>query len=185
MAWVPAKKIIETGGNFPVTHPFKVFLKSTKVGNSFLYSCAVAYHSTLFKNTFTDQTEYFEYQKLPIVGLDEYTTIPDPTKKNVYVTLDIGVSNLTPTEANINFLPEGSKGLAPFSFSENYEQNFAQSVIAVIVNDSESQAGTSGGGDDQTTYIVQKIFSDLIITNLIINNVPVIAAVPCWGGSIN
>lgn len=185
MAWVPSKSINETGGSFNITHPFKIFLKKElKQGQSQpIYSYAVAYHSQLFKNTFTNKTTYFEFQSQKITGLDAFEVIPNPENKNIYITLDMKVSNLVVTSAEINFYQEGAKGLAPFTVDSNYNQTFAQSILGVIVNDSESQAGMLA--DNQTTYIIQKVFTDLIITNIIINNVPVIAAVPCWGGPIN
>lgn len=187
MSWVPAKSAVESGGSFLSTFPYKIFLKKETTGTTNIYSFAVAYHSELLKNTFTDNTTYLSFQKQVIdpSTLDNYIIIPDPTAKNVYITLDMKVSNLTVTSAKINFYVEGSSGLAPFSFGENYNQTDAQVILGIIVNDAESQAGTTGGGDNQTTYVVQKVFTDLIIANLIINSVPVITAVPFTGGPIN
>ena len=144
MAWVPSKAISESGGGATVlTHPFKVFLKQEQQTGSdvIFYYYSVAYHSQLFSNEFENNTTYFSYKKIPITGLDFYEIIPDPTLKNVYITLDVTVSDLVPTSAEINYHVEGDEGFAPFSFTTNYEQNFAQVVLAVIVNDSESVAG--------------------------------------------
>lgn len=186
MAWVPSKVITEQGGIvFSSTFPFKIFLKKElKQGQSQpIYSFAVAYHSELLKNTFANNVSYLSFEKQSITGLDTFVVIPDPSTKNVYVTLDMKVSNLTITSAKINQYQEGDSGLAPFSFSNGFDQNFAQVILGIIVNDTEFEAGTTG--DNQTAYVIQKVFTDLIITNLVVNNLPVVTAVPFTGAPLN
>lgn len=186
MAFVQSKAVYETGGSFEITHPFKIYLKKSQPQGTSqpTYSVAVSYHSQLLKNTFTKNEGYFSFQKQNITGLDQFQIIPPPESKNVYVVLNCGVSNLTVTSADIDFIQEGQPGLAPITIDpESLDQTFAQVVLGIIVDDAEATPGEISDG--QTTYVIQKVFTDLIVTNLVINNIPVIMPVPFGGGPIN
>lgn len=171
------------------THPF--FIK-TIVKNGTYYA-AVHYHSRLFIGmTLNDQ--YLSYKKVPITGLDLLETIPDTFKaggKNFYCVLEITVSNLTAIKAEIVWVEDDKsvEKLNPvvFESGSNLKQTKARIIIGVCVFDGEETPGTlsTDFGGASTGYVMQFVNTNLMMTNMVFDGIPIIYPVPFGGGRLN
>ena len=153
---------------------------------------AVNYHSRLFKGM-TLNEKYLSFdQTLSITGLDALKQIPGSFPgKNFYCVLEVDISNLQPTKANIVWVEGDSKvdDLNPVVFTSTTDltQTKARTIIAIYVFDGEATAGTLSPdtGGCKTSYITQFVHSDLMMCNMVFDGVPVVLPVPFVGGRLN
>lgn len=168
-------------------HPFYIDIIK-KAGIDYL---AVNYHSRLFKGmTLNDKYLSFD-QTLSITGLDYIKQISSFPAKNFYCVLEVDISDLQPTKANIVWVEGDSKvnDLNPvvFSSTTDLRQTKARTIIGVYVFDGEATAGTLSPdtGGCKTAYITQFVHSDLMMCNMVFDGVPVVLPVPFIGGRLN
>jgi hypothetical protein len=169
-------------------HPF--YIDVVKQGDK--EYLAVNYHSRLFKGM-TLNEKYLSFdQTLSITGLDVLKEIPGSFPgKNFYCVLELDISNFIPTKANIVWIEGDSKAdeLNPVVFigSNNLRQVKSRTIIGVYVFDGEATAGTRSPdlGGAKTAYITQFVHTDLIMSYMVFNGVPVVLPVPFIGGKLN
>lgn len=175
--------------NVKNVNPFKIDWKTSKTGDTRKYNFSVNYHSKIYKGI-TTRGQYLEFDLLTIGGLDVIKEAPSsfPKSKNLYCVLKINISNLQAQSAKIEWIEgdDNKDDLAPIKFenSENYKQTEARIIIGVAVRDLEASSGLVGD-DVKTVYIIQYVNTNLILSNMVFNGIPVIYPVPISGGRLN
>jgi hypothetical protein len=164
-------------------HPFKIKYKKKTIDGFSRHYVAVNYHSALWRGfeevAYGDNNGSILLKPLDIENLDTDLEMNDPkTTKNVLICLDVKIVNFTPTEAKINTRLETETGIAPFSY-ENGLQTYAQAILGVIVNDTEKTPGEASAS--KSVYVHQKVFTDLLITNMHYNSKALLGLVPYFG----
>jgi hypothetical protein len=172
------------------SHPFKIDLRASP-GKRFL---AVNYHSRLYTG-FEIQNQYLIYKQKTITGLDFKEQIPSSFPgKNFYCVLNIKINGLQVANedkaASIKWVQsDSSADLRPvvFESAQTLNQKEARIILGVLVFDGESTAGTLSPdfGGAKLPYISQFVTTDLIMTNMVINGIPIIYPVPFIGSSLN
>ncbi len=171
-------------------HPFYIdfFNKNNK---KYL---AVNYHSRLFTNLQAENL-YAIHKFQTITGLDFEKEVPGSFPgKNFYCVLKIKIESLRISSQDKAATIEWAEGdsndlLKPVLFDnpEDLKQIEARIIIGVLVNDGEATAGSLSPdlGGSKTSYINQFVNTDLIMTNLVLNGVPIVYPVPFVGGGLN
>jgi hypothetical protein len=131
-------------------------------------------------------------QTLSITGLDELKGIPGSFPgKNFYCVLEVDIEDFNPTKAKITWVEGDSKvnDLNPvvFTGTNDLKQVKSRTIIGVYVFDGEATAGTLSpdNGGCKTAYITQFVHTDLMMTYMVFNGVPVVLPVPFIGGRLN
>ncbi len=173
------------------SHPFKIEL-SLKNGKRYL---AVNYHSRLYTG-FEIKDEYLIYKQKSIVGLDFKKEVPSSFPgKNFYCVLNIKTQGLQVSNedkaVSIKWVEDdkSTNDLSPvlFESAQTLNQKEARIILGVLVFDGESTAGSLSPdlGGAKISYISQFVTTDLLMTNMVFNGVPVIYPVPFIGSSLN
>lgn len=168
-------------------HPF--VLEQIDVGGTSYIT--VHYHSRLFTGMKLEG-KYLSFKKIGIKGLDFLKKIPSTFPgKNLYCVLEITISELNPTKAEIVWVEgdQSANELNPVEFSDasSLKQSKARIIIGVLVFDAEEIAGgpSPSSGGVSTEYISQFVHNDLIMCNMVFDGVPIIYPVPFAGGRLN
>lgn len=173
------------------SHPFKIEMSSKK-GKRYL---AVNYHSRLYTG-FEIKNEYLIYKQKSIVGLDFKKEVPSSFPgKNFYCVLNIKTQGLQVSNedkaVSIKWIEDdkSTNDLSPvlFESAQTLNQKEARIILGVLVFDGESTAGTLSPdlGGAKISYISQFVTTDLLMTNMVFNGVPIIYPVPFIGSSLN
>jgi hypothetical protein len=176
-----------------LVHPFKIDIAKAgkNADNTPKYTLAVNYHSRLYENLDL-KDKYLQFNRVNIAGLDAIKEVPTTFPgKNFYCVLEINVSNLRAVPpARIVWVEsdQSEEELAPIEFqdSSNLRQTKARIIIGIFVSDDEAIAGLPGGESAvNTAYIMQFINTNLMLSNMVFDGVPVIYPVPFGGGRLN
>jgi hypothetical protein len=172
------------------THPFKIELSLNK-GRRYL---AVNYHSRLYTG-FELKDQYLVYKQKSIKGLDFKKDVPSSFPgKNFYCVLNIKINDLQISNddqaVSIKWVVDDkSQDLRPvvFESAEVLNQKEARIILGVLVFDGESTAGTLSPdlGGAKISYISQFVTTDLIMTHMVVDGVPILYPVPFIGSSLN
>lgn len=183
-------KIGVTRPSVGLSHPFKITIgKDGKKGDGTpQYTLAVNYHSRLYTGL-RSRDKYLSYNKKNIIGLDFPEKVPDQfPKENVYCVLDLKIDNYSVTKAEIKYVfdDKNQEELDPIVFlsEDDLRQVGARVIIGVLVNDDEVVAGLPAS-DAKTPYIVQFVNTNLMMSNMVFDGIPVIYPVPFIGGRLN
>lgn len=171
-------------------HPFYIDIVNR---NNKKYA-AVNYHSRLFTRL-EIENNYMIHKIQTITGLDFEKEIPGSFPgKNFYCVLKIKIDSLRISNENKAATIEWVEGdqsetLKPviFDSNDNARQTEARIIIGVLVNDGEATAGTLSPdlGGARTNYIIQFVSTDLIMTNMVVDGIPIVYPVPFIGGGLN
>jgi len=171
-------------------HPFFIDF-SIRNGKKIL---AVNYHSRLFRGLEVENN-YMIHKIQTIKGLDFEKEVPSSFPgKNFYCVLRIKINSLNVSSQSDAATIEWAEGdnselLKPIIFesANNLRQSEARIIIGVLVNDGEETAGTLSldFGGAKTNYIIQFVNTDLLMTNMVFNGIPVLYPVPFVGGGLN
>jgi hypothetical protein len=190
-----ANKIGIPGFGKKVNYPFAISLYKVGLRNDGKpsYNLAVNYHSHLYSGLKLKEN-YLDYERIKIeefseTGLDFLKPVPDDFPgKNFYCVLEININDLKATDANIQWVIGDTEEqlLAPVVFedSENYRQTKARIILGVLVSDRERSPGLDPT-DIRRSYIVQYIYTHLMMCNMVFDGVPVVYPVPFGGGRLN
>ncbi len=172
------------------THPFKIELSLNK-GKRYL---AVNYHSRLYTG-FELKNQYLVHKQKSIKGLDFKKEVASSFPgKNFYCVLNIKINDLQISNddqaASIKWVVDDkSEDLRPvvFESAEVLNQKEARIILGVLVFDGESTAGTLSPdlGGAKISYISQFVTTDLIMTHMVVDGVPILYPVPFIGSSLN
>jgi hypothetical protein len=173
------------------SHPFKIEMSLNK-GKRYL---AVNYHSRLYTG-FEIKDQYLVYKQKSITGLDFKQKVPPSFPgKNYYCVLNIKIQGLQVSNedkaVSIKWVEDdkSTNDLSPvlFESAQTLNQKEARIILGVLVFDGESTAGTLSPdlGGAKISYISQFVTTDLLMTNMVFNGVPVIYPVPFIGSSLN
>jgi hypothetical protein len=161
--------------------PFQVFITKDYIDNQLIYNAAVHFNSKLLSINF------FDDGFIPIKGLDQIKQIPESTikQKSVHCILEVKIESLYPRSAKINWVEgENEKETKFIEFGNNYIQKFARVTIASLYYDKYATPGFSskvGEDGSPSVYVYQQVNTNLVMSNMILDTVPVVYPVPFGG----
>lgn len=188
------------GGNTRFICPFRLtILPDTEQENETnpLYKAYLNWHSALYDNISPTQSlskKYLNFKKITIKNLNFTTQVSDKLydDKYIYCVLKILIDNFTVISAEIVFVPQSEpENLVPvvFETEENLKQTEARVILAAIAYDDKSIAETEFSFDQesgsrniaQSVYVIQYVQTNLIMTNMVVNGVPILYPAPFPG----
>jgi hypothetical protein len=190
--------IASADSSINLMHPFKLELKSSNQQDSEgrpKYQISLNWHSKLytgFKSAQNGGDQFLTFEKIKISNLNFSFDVPNDIyeKKYYYCILDVLVTNLRATSAQIKFeMGNGSDKLHPIAFESpvNQRQIAARVILGAVVNDDKYTPAnalvTSEGPTINSTYVLQYVHSNLLMTNMVLNGVPVVYPVPFLGST--
>lgn len=187
------------GGAVNLMHPFKLEVFQSEDLDSEgrpKYKTSLNFHSKLytgFKSAKNGGDQFLTFEKIKINNLNFLFDVPSEiyAKKYYYCILDVLVTNLRATSAQIKFeMGNGSDKLHPIAFESpsNLKQIAARVILGVIVRDNKYTAANALISSDNaepidSTYVLQYVNSNLLMTNMVLNGVPVVYPVPFLGST--
>jgi hypothetical protein len=191
------------GGNMRFICPFRLTVipdpdSKEKNPTKPLYKAYLNWHSALYDNMVPTETlgkKYLNFKKITIRNLNFSEELGEELykEKYIYCVLKIPIDNFTvKPPAEIVFVPQSEpEDLVPIAFEseENLKQIEARIIVAVIAYDDKAVAETEFAFDKKSgsrnisdsVYVIQCVQSNLIMTNMVFNGVPVLYPAPFGG----
>ena len=188
------------GGSVNLMHPFKLEVFQSKDLDSEgrpSYKVSLNWHSKLYNGFKVPQNggaQFLTFQKNKIDNLNFLFDVPKDiyAKQYYYCLLDVNITDLRVTSAKIKFvMGNGSDQLHPIAFesASNLRQIAARVILGVVVSDNKYTPANAlvPSSDDappaDSVYVLQYVHSNLLMTNMVSNGVPVVYPVPFLGST--
>jgi hypothetical protein len=160
----------------PENHPFKIYSRRLPGSQVEIY---VTEFSTVYYFD-SSSSGSVNFKKLTISGLESPKTF-GISGLPMYVILKVPISNLRPQSASIEF--KNSINESEFIKIGGYKQSEANVVLGCVRCD--TVGAVLPKATQKTLYCHQAVSSNLIISNMVINSIPVVYPVPFTGAAIN
>jgi len=191
------------GGSVQFIHPFKLSIfpndNPSAQTDQVEYKTYLNWHSALYDNIETPLSlgkMYLNFKKITVNNLNFTQIIPKDlyVEQYYYCVLNIKIQNFKVSRAEIVFKKQSDReSIVPIMFEseDNLKQTEARIVLAAIAYDDKLIAETEFSFDSNTNsrnikpevYVIQYVTTNLIMTNMIFNGVPVLYPAP-FGGCI-
>jgi|688.fasta_scaffold502313_2 hypothetical protein len=167
------------------THPFKIDFTRKVKGDDIEYKAGVIKHSVLYSGA-EESNGFLNFQSIEIKKIGEMLDITDFPSKNAHILLVVTVDNLRAKSAEIKIASdadEDSMKSVKFSDSTGFKQTEARVILGSLIFDIGI---TPVLKDDnvKTAFVSQFVSTNLIMTNMVLNGVPIVYPVPFSGSKL-
>jgi hypothetical protein len=190
------------GDSIKTIFPFKLDIITSKNLDSEgrpTYKTALNFHSKLydsFKVPSDGGEQYLTIKKIKINNLSFEQEIPALfyDERYYYCILEVEVSDLKAVSSTIKFVL-GNKKLTElypivFQSADNLRQTKARVILAIVAYDDKDAAtnalitnNNNQSIPNSNAYVIQCVQSNLLMTNMVFNGVPVVYPVPFPGST--